>query len=69
MAENDVPEGMDVAIFNQGKLDGERHKDAGTQMDNPFQDGTPQAGSWAAGYAAGNPPEPPTRSARKANDD
>ena len=46
----DCPEGMDEAIFRQGALD----KRAGKkETDIPFQEGSHQGESWAAGFAAG----------------
>jgi hypothetical protein len=55
----DVPEGMDTAIFRQGEEDGLREVATGVVKTNPFAEGTHQADSWAAGYAAGKPADPP----------
>ena len=66
-----VPEGLDVALYGQGRLDGARARDSGVEVPNPCGEGTPQFQSWAAGYAAGkvpDEPEPPVRKAPDARD-
>jgi hypothetical protein len=65
----DVPEGLDVAIFRQGEEDGLREVATGVVRANPFADGTHQADSWAAGYAAGKPPVASRGTRAKAGDE
>jgi hypothetical protein len=52
----ECPEGMDEAIWAQGlgeKAQGKKETDC------PFAQGSHQAESWLAGFAAGVAPEPP----------
>jgi hypothetical protein len=60
-----IPPEFDTAIYSQGKLD----KENGLEEDNPFEEGTPQFESYAAGYAAGVAPEGPLATTQEGEDD